>query len=148
MSSETRLRSKDSQDMSQDSKSDQDRKGFNRKHNVRLHDAGGKDYLISSWVVVRLTNVSFQESRRCNVYTHVETTNIDSICRHSPFVTIRRFTQGRPFALYSELSNGKCVSEKGLASDIDICVVFFKGSRVADIGALCGVAYLLYDVVD
>ena len=35
MSSETRQRSKCSQDMSQDSNSDQDRKDFNRKHNVR-----------------------------------------------------------------------------------------------------------------
>ncbi len=34
MSSETSLRSKTFKDMSQDSKSDPDRKSFNRKHNV------------------------------------------------------------------------------------------------------------------
>lgn len=53
-----------------------------------LHDTSGKDYLITSRVVVRLMSISDQESQLC---TQVETTNVDSICRHSPFITIRRF---------------------------------------------------------
>lgn len=81
-------------------------------------------------------------------WTRVETTYIDRICGHSPFITVRRFTQSRPFALYGGLGNGKCVSEEGRAGDVDICIVFFESSRVADIWALRGIAYLLYDVVD
>ena len=77
-----------------------------------------------------------------------ETTNIDSICRHCPLITVRRFTKSGPFALYSELCGGKCVFEEGCAGDVDICIILFKGSRVAYIWALRGIANLLPDVVD
>ena len=60
--------------------------------NRSLHDAGGKDYLIASWIVVRLSSVSDQDPQWCLVCTQFKITNIDCICRHSPFITIRRFT--------------------------------------------------------
>lgn len=113
-----------------------------------LHDTGGEDDLVTGWVVVRLMSVSDQGSRRYHPYTQVASTNVDCVCRHSPFVTIRRFTQSRPFAFYAELRSGQGVSEEGRAGDVDIGIVFFEGSRVANVWALGGVAYLLYDVVD
>ena len=77
-----------------------------------------------------------------------KTADIDCICCHGPFITIRRFTQSRRFALYGEFGNGKCVSKEGCAADIDICIVFSKSSRVADVRAFSRVADLLYDVVN
>ncbi len=47
MSSETRQRSKYFQDMSQDSNSDQDRKYFNRKHNVQYSLANEKAVVVA-----------------------------------------------------------------------------------------------------
>ena len=113
-----------------------------------LHYAGREDYLIASWIVVGLMSVSDQEPRQCHACTRVGTTNIDCICRHSPFISIRRFTQSRPVALYGELGNGKRVSEEGRAVDVDSCIVFLKGNRVADIRTFLRVAYLLYNVMD
>ena len=86
--------------------------------------------------------------RATHARKQAETTNIDSIRRHYPLITIRRFTKSGPFALYSELCGGKCVFEEGCAGDVDICIVFHKGSRVAYIWTLRGIANLLSDVVD
>lgn len=113
-----------------------------------LHNAGRKHYLIASWVVIRLMRVSDGHRWRQHACIWLKTTNIDSICRHSPFITIRRFTQSRPFALYGKSGNGKGVSEEGRARDVHRCIVFFKGRRVANIWALRGIAYFLYDVVN
>ena len=87
-----------------------------------LHDTGREDYLVASWVVVRLVRVSDHESRLC---MQVETTNVDSICGHFPFISVCRLTQSRPFALYGELGNGKSVFEEGRAGNVDVCVVLF-----------------------
>ena len=110
-----------------------------------LHDARREDYLVASWVVVRLVRVSNHELRRC---MQVETTNIDSICGHFPFISVRRLTQSRPIALYGELGNGKSIFEEGRAGNVDVCVVLFQGNRVSDIWALCGIANFLLNVVN
>ena len=75
-------------------------------------------------------------------------TNIDSICGHSPLITICRFTQSGPFTLDGELGDGKCVPEEARTCDIDRCIIFLQGSRIAYIWALRWVANLLDDVVD
>lgn len=113
-----------------------------------LHDTSGEDNLIASWVVVRLMSVSDLKLQRCRACTQVETTDIDCICRHSPFIAISRFTKSRPFAFYGELRKREGVSEEGCAADVDSCVVFCKGSRVANIWALRGIANFLSYVVD
>ena len=69
-----------------------------------LHDTGWKNDLIASWIVICLISVSAQGSWRCHADTRTEITNIDRVCCHTPFITIRRLAQGRPFALHDELS--------------------------------------------
>ncbi len=113
-----------------------------------LHYTSREDYLVARGVVVCLMCVSDEDAQRCRACTQAEITNVDRICRHSPFITVRGLTQSGPFARNTELGDGERVSEEGRAGDVDICIIFFQSSRVPYIWTFRGVAYLLYDVVD